>query len=66
MAVGRRFEIYKKRNDFGTVYPIFTKFGRGHHLDTAQTAEWSKMTFVSKQKMAADEKLKFTKKNCIT
>ena len=47
-------------NDFRTVGLILTKFGRVLPLDSIQTV-LGKNGYFSKSKMAADEKLKFTK-----
>ena len=63
---GRRppYWNFQKLNNSRTVSPILTKFGTDLHLDTAQRQDVSNHNF-SKSKMAADEKLKFTK-NWIT
>jgi len=58
---GCHFEIYKNLNNSRTLRPILTKFGSELRLDTAQTPEMSNRHF-SQSKMAANEKLKFTKK----
>ena len=60
MAAGRHFEIYKNLNNPQTVHRILTKFGMELRFGAAQTPEVSNRHF-SKFKMAADEKLKFTK-----
>ena len=60
MAVGRHIEICKNLINSRTVSPILTKFGTELHIDTAQRPDESKPPF-SKSKMAADEKLEFTK-----
>ena len=62
MAAGRHIEIYRNLNNSRTVHPIFTKFGMELRLHTLQTTEVSKL---SKSKMAADEKRKFTIKKKI-
>ena len=60
MAAGRHIEVCKNLNNSRTVSPFLTKFGTELHLDTAQRPDESTRHF-SKSKMAADEKLKFTK-----
>ena len=62
MAVSRYIEICKNLNNSRTVSPILTTFGTELHIDTAQRPDLSNRHF-SKSMMAADEKLKFTKKN---
>ena len=62
MAAGRHFEIYKNRNNFRTVDPSLTKFDWELQLDTFQRVEFTKNVIFSKSKMAADKKMKFTKK----
>ena len=57
MAAGRHFKIHTNLNIFRTICQILTKFGMELRPDTAQTPD----SHFSKPKMAADEKLKFTK-----
>ena len=61
MAAGRHFEIYEKLNNFRTVGLILTKFGAELRLDVRTDSVMLKTVIISKSKMAANEKLKFTK-----
>ena len=62
MAAGRHLEICKNLNNSRTVRPILTKFRKELRLKPPRHHKGQKR-YISKFKMVADEKQKFTRKN---